>query len=561
MDERGCLINCCSLEGQLAKLEVLGLRAFKHLQKILHPFTCPSKNSCQSSEHSPAECGNYSQFKKPSGLENEDNIGSHAILSLRVYDPRILPETRAADVPGSPTTGTLRVLKAEAKECAALAGISDKNKELPKLEGTFISHSNDNLWDISRGISPPVEESVLCMQRHHLRMDDFCLDVPNSGMLSTSTTHCSRSCPILLLKNNYQKGSLIGWSILLPLSWVKAFWAPLVSMGAHAIGLREKHWIACEMGLPFFPSDFPDCNAYSCFMGTEAAAFNKKLECCRLDVKPWKVPIVPPWDTVRLAFDKGPTRVGNGKAYNEEHMDERNSLSESSSGNCHISSSVHLGNSFDGVVARTHFELTDFLREIQGDLLLLFPQQAENKTSIFKIMKDESLFSLRQNDIGQFSRECKLCFLRILLHAYKEGVFEEGAVICAPQLSDISLLLSRPGHGEGGLQMPQSAVKSYFKEQSSAKWELQIPEAVAKESHRWPIGFVTTGFVRGSKKPVAVALCEAVLLARLREEQWRDMPTKRRKEIYVLVRNLRSSSYRLALATIVLEQHEDVEFI
>lgn len=45
--------------------------------------------------------------------------------------------------------------------------------------------------------------------------------------------------------------------------------------------------------------------------------------------------------------------------------------------------------------------------------------------------------------------------------------------------------------------MPQSAVRSYFKEQSSAKWELQIPEAVAKESHRWPIGFVTTGFVRG----------------------------------------------------------------
>lgn len=64
-----------------------------------------------------------------------------------------------------------------------------------------------------------------------------------------------------------------------------------------------------------------------------------------------------------------------------------------------------------------------------------------------------------------------------------------------------------------------------------------------------------------SKKPVAEALCEAVLLARLREEQWKSMPRKRRKEIYVLVRNLRSSSYRLALATIVLEQAEDVEFM
>jgi hypothetical protein len=39
MDERGCLVNCFSREGQLAKLEVLGSKAFQHLQKILHPVT------------------------------------------------------------------------------------------------------------------------------------------------------------------------------------------------------------------------------------------------------------------------------------------------------------------------------------------------------------------------------------------------------------------------------------------------------------------------------------------------------------------------------------------
>lgn len=66
-----------------------------------------------------------------------------------------------------------------------------------------------------------------------------------------------------------------------------------------------------------------------------------------------------------------------------------------------------------------------------------------------------------------------------------------------------------------------------------------------------------------SKKPVAVATCEATSLARLRAEQWSETPVKRRKkEIYVLVRNLRSSAYRLALATIVLEhQDEDVESV
>ena len=66
-----------------------------------------------------------------------------------------------------------------------------------------------------------------------------------------------------------------------------------------------------------------------------------------------------------------------------------------------------------------------------------------------------------------------------------------------------------------------------------------------------------------SKKLKAEALCEAILLARLREEQWNEMPMKeRRKEIYVLVRNLRSTAYRLALATIILEQQEeDMEFM
>ena len=41
------------------------------------------------------------------------------------------------------------------------------------------------------------------------------------------------------------------------------------------------------------------------------------------------------------------------------------------------------------------------------------------------------------------------------------------------------------------------------------------------------------------------------------------MPVKhRKKEIYVLVRNLRSVAYRLALASVVLEyQENDIEFL
>ena len=37
MEKRGISINCSSLEGQLAKLELIGSGTFRLLQKILHP--------------------------------------------------------------------------------------------------------------------------------------------------------------------------------------------------------------------------------------------------------------------------------------------------------------------------------------------------------------------------------------------------------------------------------------------------------------------------------------------------------------------------------------------
>lgn len=57
---------------------------------------------------------------------------------------------------------------------------------------------------------------------------------------------------------------------------------------------------------------------------------------------------------------------------------------------------------------------------------------------------------------------------------------------------------SRPEDNRHGLQIPDSAVASYFREESSGAWVLQTPvEPHARESHRRPIGFVTSGFVRG----------------------------------------------------------------
>lgn len=561
MEKSSSMINCFSLEGQLAKLEVMGSEAFQLLQRTLCPVTRSTDHTCALKRHSVGEAEDDSQSKTL--LENEEDIPSHSILSLRVKDPRTFIEKRkTAYAPGSASI-LAGVQGTECKE-HAVYGDSDEKKESLSLMWSEPDITNmlteKNLWDVNSGISPPVEELVICKEKHDRNKKFFCLDESSSGALNTSTNlQCSRSCPVLLLKNDNGRGLHIGWSVILPISWVRAFWIPLVSKGAHAIGLREKQWISSEVRLPYFPSDFPDCNAYLCLKATETAASNLKEELRPPALRPVRVPILSPWNSIRVSLEKGPTKVRNTETFRQEPWIRSSSSSNLECENYDVTFGP--GNSFDGFVTRTSFSLTNFLNDFQGCHLRLCPHVADKATSFTKFMRDESKIGQLQDGITKYNYNYKLCFVRVLLHAYKEGFFEEGAVVCAPQVTDISLW-TRSESFDGGLQVPQSAVTSYFKEQSSGKWELQIPEDTdSRESHRWPIGFVTTGFVRGSKKPVAEAFCEAVLLAHLRGEQWDMMPVKRRrKEIYVLVRNLRSSAYRLALATIILEdQEEDVE--
>eukprot|EP00041_Stephanoeca_diplocostata_P024424 m.618460 g.618460 ORF g.618460 m.618460 type:complete len:834 (-) comp22528_c0_seq12:133-2634(-) len=53
-----------------------------------------------------------------------------------------------------------------------------------------------------------------------------------------------------------------GWDLLLPAGWGMAFWLAFVHHGARAIALRERHTALLEMGVPVFPRDFPDTEAY-----------------------------------------------------------------------------------------------------------------------------------------------------------------------------------------------------------------------------------------------------------------------------------------------------------
>ncbi|KAK1319244.1 hypothetical protein QJS10_CPB04g01008 [Acorus calamus] len=484
------------------------------------------------------------QLHESFSLRHAELLPSHAVLSLAVLDPRDLTVEGVGSSPESLSSSQENTLVGEISkdhtELNSEVSKEDRNVLLshwsePEVNGIFLSDSA--LWDSHGRMSPPVADDILCKEKHQRRLTYLHLDKTNPQLLSSQSKEGNaRSCPILLLKASDERSSCKGWSVILPLSWVKSFWIPLISQGARAIGLRERRWISCDGGLPCFPYDFPDCKSYSLFMAAEAAASDHIAGLRPPAMRPIKVPIPPPWSCIR---------------------------------------STLLERHFGVVVHQTPTLQTCGLENLSQSLVNSEPKNwdmewLDHNVPIFQGTLGKRPFSeLLDNDRIRWVPRCvsqkpvnqELCFLRVLLRVHKEGVIEGGAVVCAPHLNDLSLWMSRSDENEERLQIPQTLLNSYFSHSESSKWELQVPEdPLSRQTYRWPIGFVTTGFVRGSVKPTAEAICEATLLAQLRSEQWCELQEEAKAEVFVLVRNLRSTTYRLALATVVLErQDSDVD--
>ncbi|KAG9449253.1 hypothetical protein H6P81_009218 [Aristolochia fimbriata] len=546
MNEENVSVGCFSRGGQLAKLEVMGSKASEVLLKILHPVSEASNvsgdiglTSCsvlKNAISSPPE-------SKVVHLHCADSL-SNSVVSLTVQDPRDLEKGNLIEL-AAPTSGP-----------SSNTGESISSLWLKAdIDPVELSDSKD-LWTLYGQVNVPVEDSVLVQKRHEKRLAFFHLDgVTTKKLVTEGEKHSAHYCPILLLKSTIEGSSLLRWTIILPVSWIKAFWIPLIVNRAHAIGLRERRWIAISGGIPTFPYDFPDSRAYSDLMASEAVAHQQMAELRPLSVRPLKVPIPSPWDCVKLSAVEWPTTIQNAQTLDAQTF-------HSEPANRRLLEQEDAGTSFQGFVARTSTLLISFLNEIYGNSNSELLPDVPNEQRIFSVLLNKVRNSWVLKETRELPTERKLCFVRVHLHAYKEGAFEEGAVVCAPVHTDLSLSTSWWDE-KTALQIPHSSVKSYFMQLPSGKWELQIPDnPAACQWHRWPIGFVTSGFVRGSTKPVAIALCEATLLLRLRQEQRGETKENERPEIFVLVRNLTSTAYRLALASIVLEDQEaDSSFV
>ncbi|KAI3507861.1 hypothetical protein L1887_22856 [Cichorium endivia] len=108
-----------------------------------------------------------SESTSTSMMENEDQISCSQIIPLLVNDSRVLTNNTKFDL------------------------------------------NYTELWDVNKGLFCPVEENVLCMEKHHERLSSFCLTNKTSNDVNTPTNMgSSRFCPVLLLKQNNLKDSI-----------------------------------------------------------------------------------------------------------------------------------------------------------------------------------------------------------------------------------------------------------------------------------------------------------------------------------------------------------------
>ncbi|THU44047.1 hypothetical protein C4D60_Mb02t03250 [Musa balbisiana] len=157
MHDCGVYVRCFALEGQIARLEVMGSKAIKMIKKILHPVSqsCSSADDSLLNQSSLTPCSN-SQVQKSILLCHAEKIPSHAILSLIVHDPRDLPSSRTEVTDNEHSTILEGYLQGEDSLCSR-----------PEINGIFLFDSI-SLWDCSNNLNPPVPESIICKEKARL---------------------------------------------------------------------------------------------------------------------------------------------------------------------------------------------------------------------------------------------------------------------------------------------------------------------------------------------------------------------------------------------------------
>ncbi|XP_024515174.1 ribonucleases P/MRP protein subunit POP1-like isoform X1 [Selaginella moellendorffii] len=225
-------VTCKSRKDELATLEIFGKETFQLLGKVMKPGS-----------------DGTSSFE---GLLSK--LSKQACVELEVCDPRhrfLLESDPAVPVENETTRNERPVPQVEETinnlDATYWQAVMDQQ---PKAE----QGSTSRLWGPSSAVEPPPSDKTVNKRQQAHRLSHFRLETKDAEPPSW------KKCPILLMK--YQQKALNGCSLVLPKSWVHAFWMSLVLAGARVIGQAERRWIMTHGGISSFPHDFPDCPAY-----------------------------------------------------------------------------------------------------------------------------------------------------------------------------------------------------------------------------------------------------------------------------------------------------------
>jgi ribonuclease P/MRP protein subunit POP1 len=177
-----------------------------------------------------------------------------------------------------------------------------------------------------------------------------------------------------------------------------------------------------QFKIPCFPYDYPDSKACASFMAKRAAVTEKIFESRPAAKRPPKVHVPPLWQCIMGCFGK----VG-GIFRGLEVDGIMWSVTSESGGEEPLQESFVP--SLQLHVPRTTQTLREYVQELDTKYL----------SSSSGMEMDTERCNLVSN--GTVKAVCslnELCLTRVLIRAFKEGSFEDGAVVCAPFLSDLS---------------------------------------------------------------------------------------------------------------------------
>ncbi|KAJ7544937.1 hypothetical protein O6H91_09G099700 [Diphasiastrum complanatum] len=638
------IVSCQSRKGELARLDLLGARAFQVLQKVLIPVTSPvyvgaSKNASKVNLSEPLKACDKEISRLP-GLQKVNKLPDKAILSLTVYDPRDLPQggpirfthadkglyniSQSADTFAGESLNQVQSTTSSVLANDFPPTPSESYCRRSKFEDNIMVFQGQQLSDCPAlwtsescrngpSVKPPVSVKSLCLRRHKERLSYFHINheahTPTNPEMYTHSG--GSTCPILLLKHLYKKPSACRWSVILPMSWVRALWLPLLSTGAQAVGQREYRWFLTDAGLPSFPFDFPDVPLNDISNGLESTVSRgENQQLLSKDLPEYFSPS-PPWMCMVESTEDYHMLMASESETSADMVHERDASGELTKtadpiqgfrdGLSHSKRNGQIGKRgaqqrvqrlnmrFPGFVARTKLSLDTFLKENKLGRLLIFPGSRNDSRHFMQeeLRKQNLVWQAASGGI-QKSSECtsiinkfkelnSACFLRVLIRAPRKGVLKERAIIYLPTVQDLNSWFCRSNKWQGVKELAMSDVThKSMKKYASSKCSnttlenIQAAGVVCKRhaedkdaklssiSNRLSIGFVTSLAPRGSIKDVACAFVELNAVGKIRSMQLADKRWGTSKEIFCLFKNERSDILRPSLASIVLEVTDDV---